>query len=535
MTNDLAAGKPGSVTLLDTTLRDGMQAEGISFSVDDKVRIARALDRIGIPYIEAGNPGSNPKDLEFFRAMARSPLSSSRLCAFGSTRRKDLKPSEDSNLLSLLMADTPAVTIFGKSWDLHAEHVLNVTLDENLAMIRDTVSFLKDRGKTVIFDAEHFFDGWKANPEYALKAVEAARAGGADVVCLCDTNGATYFTDIYDIVRNVKEEFPELELGVHTHNDTGMSVAQSLAAVDAGAAHIQGTFIGFGERCGNAPLSTIIGDLQLKRGVMCVPQDRLPLLTKTALKIAEISNVSLPSSMPYVGKSAFAHKGGMHIDGVKKVRHSFEHVPPESVGNARRYLTSEVAGRAAVLELIQSVDSSVEPNDPIVRKIVNVLKDRELEGYQYEAAEQSFELLVRRMLHKYRPYYHLDYYKVIGEQPLYGDDALPSSAVVKVHVGDEPFIAGAEGVGPVAALDGALRSALSTFYPSLNDVTLTDFKVRVLDRTTSATVRVLIESSDGDQKWTTIGVSQDIIEAAFLALSDSIEFKLLLDNVRAPY
>lgn len=532
--SNVLADSERQVTLLDSTLRDGMQAEGISFSVDDKIRIARALDRIGIPYIEAGNPGSNPKDLEFFRAIASQPLQNSKLCAFGSTRRKGIRASEDANLLSLLLAETPAVSIFGKSWDLHVEQVLCVTLEENLEMIRDTIAFLKEKGKTVIYDAEHFFDGWKANPDYAARTLQAALDGGADVACLCDTNGATYFTDIHDITADVFVHFPGFAIGVHTHNDTGMAVAQTLAAVDAGATHVQGTFIGFGERCGNANLSTIIGDLQLKRGYACIPPDAMPMLTKTAVRIAEISNVSLPSSMPYVGKSAFAHKGGMHIDGVKKVRSSFEHVPPESTGNARRYLTSEVSGKAAVLELIQSVDPAVEASDPIVRKIVNVLKERELEGYQYEAAEQSFELLIRRMLHKYRPYYKLDYYKVIGEQPL-ADMAMPSSAVVKVHVGDEPFISGAEGVGPVAALDGAFRGALSNFYPSLKEMTLTDFKVRVLDRTTSGTVRVMIESTDGNTKWTTIGVSSDIIEAAFMALSDSIEYKLMLDDVRAPY
>lgn len=537
---DPAVPMPGGkgqrqVTLLDTTLRDGMQAEGISFSVEDKVRIARALDRIGIPYIEAGNPASNPKDLEFFRAIAQKPLQNSILCAFGSTRRKDLRPSEDTNLLSLVLAETPAVTIFGKSWDLHVEKVLQVSLQDNLAMIRDTIAFLKDRGKTVIFDAEHFFDGWKANPDYAGLTLEAALEGGADVACLCDTNGATYFTDIADIVANVYLHFPGLSIGVHTHNDTGLAVAQALSAVDAGATHVQGTFIGYGERCGNCNLSTIIGDLQLKRGIEVIPEECMPLLTQTALRIAEISNVSLPSSMPYVGKSAFAHKGGMHIDGVKKIRSSFEHVPPKTVGNSRRYLTSEVSGKAAVLELVQSIDPQVEDNDPILRKIVNVLKERELAGYQYEAAEQSFELLIRRMLHKYRPYYRLDYFKVLGEQPLSGEELMPSSAVVKVHVGDDPYISGAEGVGPVAALDKALRGALSAFYPTLREMSLTDFKVRVLDRTTSATVRVLIESSDGNNKWTTVGVSSDIIEAAFLALSDSIEYKLMLDEVRAPY
>lgn len=523
---------PG-VVLLDSTLRDGMQGEGISFSVDDKIKIARALDKIGMPYIEAGNPGSNPKDLEFFRAISVMPLENSQLCAFGSTRRKDSKAEQDANLLTLLSAGTPAVSIFGKSWDLHVEKVLHATLDENLEMIRDTVAYLKEHHKYVIYDAEHFFDGWLANSTYAMKTLEAAAQGGADVLCLCDTNGGTYFTKINEITSAVVAAFDGPTIGIHTHNDTGMAVAQALAAVDAGATHVQGTFIGFGERCGNAALTTLIGDLQLKRDIQCILPDALTRLTKTALKIADISNVTLPSTMPYVGQSAFAHKGGMHIDGVKKVRASFEHVDPHAVGNTRRYLTSEVSGKAAILELIQEVDPLVEATDPIVAKIVKELKERELEGFQYEAAEQSFELLVRRMLHMYRPFYKLDYFKVIGEQPYTGD--CPSTAVIKVHVGDESLVTGAEGVGPVSALDKALRGALTNFYPSLNEMELTDFKVRVLERTTNAVVRVVIESSDGNNKWTTVGVSADIIEAALGALSDSIEYKLTLDKVRAPY
>lgn len=524
------------IDIFDSTLRDGMQAAGIAFSVDDKLKIARALDSMGIAYIEAGNPGSNPKDLEFFRLVAAKPLKHAKLCAFGSTRRKNLAPPADAGLVSLAQAGTPAVSFFGKSWDLHVEKVLGATLDENLSMIEETAAFLKEWDKEVIFDAEHFFDGYRANPEYALQTLEAAARGGCDLICLCDTNGGTYFTDIHDITAKVRSHLgSNMPLGIHTHNDTGLAVAQAMAAVDAGVTQVQGTFIGYGERCGNCNLSTIIGDLQEKRGYRCVPESLLPRLTKTALRIADVSNVSLPSSMPYVGIGAFAHKGGMHIDGVKKERRSFEHIDPERVGNSRRFLTSEVSGKATVLEAIQAVVPEITPDDPIVRKVVNVLKEREFDGYQYEAAEQSFELLIRRMLHKYRPFYQLDYYKVIGEFPL-GSQEYPSSAIIKVHVGTESRIAGAEGVGPVHSLDVALRRALQGFYPSLREMYLTDFKVRVLERseTTAAKVRVLIESTDGSTKWTTVGVSTDIMEAAFGALSDSVEYKLTIDRVKPP-
>lgn len=522
------------ITIFDSTLRDGMQAEGIAFSVEDKINIAHALDELGIPYIEAGNPGSNPKDLEFFRRIKAQPLQQAVLCAFGSTRRKGVKAAEDSNVVSLLSADTPAVSIFGKSWDLHVEKVLNATLDENLEMIEDTIAYMKSQGRTVIFDAEHFFDGYKANSEYAVKTLEAAKRGGADVLCLCETNGGAYFADVYKITKAVAAHFPGAGLGIHTHNDGGLAVANSMAAVDAGVRHVQGTFIGYGERTGNANLSTLIGDLQLKRGYQCLPADKLSLLTQTARRIADISNIWLPSSMPYVGSSAFAHKGGMHIDGVKKIRESFEHIPPDAVGNARRYLMSEVSGKATLLKKVQRIDPSVDAKSPILGELVTQLKQREFEGFQYEAAEQSFELLIRRATGKYRPFYQLDYFKIIGEQPLHDQQEFPSSAIVKVHVGEESRITGAEGDGPVHALDLALRGSLEGFYPSLKNMRLTDYKVRVLESsdTTAAKVRVLIESSDGRNTWNTVGVSTDIIEASFMALSDSIEYKLSLDEVQ---
>ena len=515
----------------DSTLRDGMQGEGIAFSVEDKLNIVRALDALGIDYIEAGNPASNPKDLEFFRRLKGEKQEHAKLCAFGSTRRKNILPEEDNNVKSLLEAETPAVSIFGKCWDLHALKVLNTTLEENLAMIKSTVAYMKRNGKHVIFDAEHFFDGHRANPEYAMSAVGAAAEGGADVLCLCDTNGGTYPTEIGEVTAKVVARFPGIQVGIHCHNDTGMAVSQTMFAVDAGARQVQGTFIGFGERCGNANLSTIIPNLELKRGYEVLGEENLKNLTQTARKVADITNIWLSSSSPYVGASAFAHKGGMHIDGVKKIRESFEHVDPGRVGNSRRYLMSEVSGKATLIKKIQRVDPSVTVKDPIVGALVDKLKQLEFEGYQFEAAEQSFELVIRRMLGKYKEYFKLEYFKIIGEQPL-KEQEYPSSAIIKVRVGDESRITGAEGDGPVHALDLALRNALKGFYPSLESMRLADYKVRVLESsaTTAAKVRVLIESTDGRNTWNTVGVSTDIIEASFLALTDSIEYKLTLEE-----
>lgn len=519
------------ITVFDSTLRDGMQGEGIAFSVEDKVNIAKALDELGVAYIEAGNPGSNPKDLEFFKRIKNETFQNAKLCAFGSTRRKNISAKDDANVVSLLEADAPAVSIFGKCWDLHVTEVIHTTLEENLNMIRDTVSYMKQNGKYVVFDAEHFFDGYKNNAQFAIDALCAAHEGGADVLCLCDTNGGTYPTDIYDVTKIVVEKFADVEVGIHCHNDTGMAVAQSMAAVDAGARQVQGTFVGYGERCGNANLSTLIGNLELKRGYHCIGQDHMGMLTEIARRIADISNIWLASSMPYVGASAFAHKGGMHIDGVNKISRSFEHVSPEVVGNHRRFLMSEVSGKATLIKKIQRVIPDIDAKAPVVGEILQKLKQLEFEGYQFEAAEQSFYLLIRRMLQKQRPYFKLEYFKTIGEQPLRNTE-FPASAIVKVKVGEETRITGAEGDGPVHALDLALRSALAGFYPALSNMHLIDYKVRVLESsdTTAAKVRVLIESTDGKNTWNTVGVSTDIIEASFLALSDSIEYKLTLDE-----
>lgn len=520
------------IYLLDSTLRDGMQAEGIAFSVEDKLKIAHALDELGVTYIEAGNPGSNPKDYEFFKRIKEEPLKTSKLCAFGSTRRKDGKASEDANLNALLSADTPACTVFGKSWLLHVEKVINTTPEENLAMIKDTVAFLTGHGKTVIFDAEHFFDGYADDENYALKTLGAARDGGAKVLCLCDTRGGFMPWDIKRVTEKVIEEFPDVEIGIHCHNDTGMAVAQSIAAVTAGAVHVQGTLTGFGERCGNANLSTIIGDLQILDDYELIPADKLNLLAPTARRIDDIANIFLPANMPFVGAGAFAHKGGMHVDGVKKISRSFELLEPETVGNKRRYLMSEVSGKATVEKAVERALPGLLANDELLRKIVDALKQREFEGYQYESAEQSLELLVRDIIGLQKQYYKLEYFKIIGEQPL-TEEALPASAIVKVSVDGKSQIAGSEGNGPVNALDIALKSALSGFYPSLETVRLKDFKVRVIESsdTTAAKVRVLIESTDSQASWSTVGVSNDIIEASFIALSDSILYKLTMDDL----
>ncbi|MEA4854515.1 MAG: citramalate synthase [Christensenella sp.] len=519
------------IDTFDSTLRDGMQGEGIAFSVEDKLNIVRALDSLGIDFIEAGNPGSNPKDLEFFRRLRGNAPAHAKLCAFGSTRRKGIRPEDDGNVNSLLEADTPAVAIFGKAWDLHVDKVIHATLQENLEMIESTVAYMKRHGKYVVFDAEHFFDGYAANAAYAMQALCAAHKGGADVLCLCDTNGAAFPTAVQRITAEVAAAFPDVKIGIHCHNDMGMAVAQTMLAVEAGARQVQGTFIGYGERCGNANLSTVIPNLELKCGYDLIGAENMKRLTETARRIADISNIWLPASSPYVGASAFAHKGGMHIDGVKKIRKSFEHVSPETVGNNRRFLMSEVSGKATLLKKIQRIDPSVTAADPVVGELVDRLKQLEFEGYQFEAAEQSFELVIRRLLGKYKKYFELEYFKIIGEQPLYNQE-YPSSAIIKVKVGEESRVTGAEGDGPVHAIDLALRKALKGFYPSLEKMSLVDYKVRVLESsaTTAAKVRVLIESTDGKNAWNTVGVSTDIIEASFRALADSIEYKLTLDE-----
>lgn len=521
------------IEILDSTLRDGAQGEGISFSVQDKLKVLKSLDELGIDLVEAGNPGSNPKDLEFFRQAKGLKLNHSRLAAFGSTRRRGMKVEDDDNVKNLLTADTPVVVIFGKSWDFHVTDIIKTTKKENLAMIEDTVAFFVGKGKEVVFDAEHFYDGYKASPEYALQCVEAGLRGGACSAVLCDTNGGSLPKFIFDATSDVVKKFPDAVIGVHCHNDSGFAEANSVMAIDAGARHLQGTLAGFGERCGNANLSTLIANLQLKNQCRCVPDESLALLTPMVRRVAEIANISLPTGMPYVGKSAFAHKGGMHIDGVSKNTSSFEHVDPDLVGNERRFLMSEVAGRSMILKRIQRISPSLDKDSPETKEIMEELKNMEMVGYQFEGAESSFELVIRKHLGKYRPFFELDHFRIIGDQPA-EDKNISNSAILKIKVDGTEEITAAQGDGPVNALDKALRKALEVFYPELKKVHLTDYKVRVLDskQATAARVRVLIESADETDSWTTVGVSTDIIEASWIALRDSIEFKLLREIER---
>ncbi len=517
--------------LLDTTLRDGAQAEGISFSVRDKLAVVETLDGLGIPLIEAGNPGSNPKELEFFAAVRGLPLAQAQLAAFGATCRPGLAPADDPQVASLIAAGMPVVVVFGKSWDLHVREVLRTTLDENLRIIRDTVAYCRAHATRVIYDAEHFFDGWKHNPQYALQTVAAAAAAGADVVCLCDTNGGTFPEEVAAATAAVAAQTGTgVAVGIHAHNDSGLAVANSLAAVRAGATHIQGTLAGFGERCGNTNLATVLANLQLKAGYACLPDSALAELTAAVRRIAEIANIILPEDLPYVGRKAFAHKAGMHMDGVRKCSESFEHVAPERVGNTRRFLISEVAGRSAVLERIRHVAPAVQKGDPVVDEVVRRLKALENEGYQFEGAEGSFELLVRKALGTFRPLFELDHYRILSERPAPGDQC--AAVLIKVRVDGHEEVAAAEGDGPVNALDRGLRKALERFYPRLAEVRLSDYKVRVLDgnAATASKVRVLIESTDGRTIWTTVGVSSDILEASWIALVDSIEYKLTRDR-----
>ncbi|MBQ6780081.1 MAG: citramalate synthase [Treponema sp.] len=522
------------IVILDSTLRDGSQGEGISYSVQDKIHIVRALDDLGVAYIEAGNPGSNPKDMEFFSEAKRLELKHAKLVAFGSTRRKDASCAEDANLQSLLAAETDTVVIFGKSWDFQVTDILHATLEENLDMIRDTVSYLTKRGRNVIYDAEHFFSGYQANSDYAMKTLRAAVEGGATTLCLCETKGGCMIEDCSRITSAVVHEFgAACSVGIHTHNDSGLAVANSLVAVSAGATHVQGVLLGFGERTGNANLSTIIADLQLKMGYDCIPAENIKQLTPICKRVSEITNIALDAGMPYVGGNAFAHKAGMHIDAVIKNPAAYEHITPESVGNERVFLMSEVAGRSLILEKIQKFDPTITKNSPIVAEVVKTVKELEHKGYQFEGADGSFELLVRKSIGKYQPFFKLHYYKTSGEIPLV-DKNLYAFAQLKLEVEGHIELAAGEGMGPVNALDRALRTALKPSYPAVEQIRLTDYKVRVLDgkSATAARVRVLIESSDGTDTWTTIGVSYDVVEASWMALVDSFEYKLIKDVER---
>jgi 2-isopropylmalate synthase len=514
------------VIAYDSTLRDGAQAQGVSFTVEDKLKVVQKLDDLGVGYIEAGNPSSNPKDLAFFERVASLKLKHAKIIAFGSTRKIGIKAADDRNLKSLLSANTQAVAIFGKSWDYQVTDILRTTLAENLAMISDTIAYLKQQGKEVVFDAEHFFDGYKANPDYAMQTLKAATDAGADVLCLCDTNGGTFPEEVFQLTQKVIESF-DTQVGIHCHNDCEMAVANSIAAVKAGAVQVQGTINGIGERCGNANLSSIIPNIQLKLGMDCIPASQMHNLTNVSKFVNEIAGVPFNEKAPYVGGDAFSHKGGMHIDAVNKNPVSYEHINPIVVGNERHTLVSEVAGRSALLAKLQMIDPALTKESEDTKRVLEHLKLLEHEGYQFENAEDSFDVRVRKLLGKSQTYFKLEKYNITINEPSLG--GRNSKAIVSFLVNNQMVNAEAEGDGPVDALDKAMRNALRDTYPAIKEMKLTDYKVRVLDSNlaTAAKVRVMIESSDEETSWNTIGVSTDITEASWIALQDAIEYKLM--------
>jgi len=516
-----------NVELYDTTLRDGAQTEGISYSVQDKLRIIEKLDALGVHTIEGGWPGSNPKDGEFFRRAKRLRLTRARLAAFGSTRRA-ATAARDPNLQALLRAQTQIVTIFGKSWDLHVHDVLKISLEENLKVIEESVAFLKRRGLRVIYDAEHFVDGYRDNPSYALKTVTVAREAGADTVVLCDTNGGGLPSDITAAVQAVQASL-QAPLGIHTHNDGDLAVANALAAVQVGCTQVQGTINGYGERCGNANLVSLIALLKLKLGVDCLPDAKLRELTETSRYVAEVSNMAQHMHQPFVGSAAFAHKGGVHVNAVLKNPRTYEHMDPSAVGNQRRVLVSELSGRSSLVFKAKDLALDLSKETPQAKRLLRLLQGLEHRGYHFEAAEGSLELLLKRQLKRLTPFFTLEGFRVIMEKR---DHRLTSEAMIKLRVKGVVEQTAAEGDGPVNALDNAIRKALRRFYPTLSQMHLTDFKVRVLDEKagTAAKVRVLIQSQDERDSWGTVGVSENIIEASWQALVDSIEYKLLKDQ-----
>ncbi len=521
------------VQLYDTTLRDGSQMEGISFSVEDKVRVAKKLDELGVHWIEGGFPGSNPKDAEFFRRIKGLTFKHAQISAFGGTRKPGLTCETDANIQSLVAAETPGVTLVGKASLYQVEHVLETSPEENLAMISDSVAYFKAMGKQVFFDAEHFFDGFHSDREYSLQALRAAARAGADVLVLCDTNGGMITPRLLEAIEAVKRALPGVRLGIHCHNDTGLAVANSLAAVEAGVYQVQGCVNGYGERCGNADLLTIIANLKLKMGIDCVSDDQLRRLTEVAHYVAELANMAPNPQAPYVGASAFAHKAGYHVAGIIKDERSYQHIDPALVGNHSRVLVSELAGQRNLRMKLEELGIAYPFTDEEIRRLLAVVKERESQGFQYEGAEASFELLVRRQLPGYRPPFELEDFVIVerrhGRPGANDGKEMLAEAMVKVRVDGVLRHTAAEGNGPVNALDLALREALLGFYPELERVKLVDYKVRILDSqaATAAGVRVLISSTDGTRYWTTVGSSTDIIEASWLALADALEYALV--------
>ncbi|MEJ2219783.1 MAG: citramalate synthase [Desulfobacterales bacterium] len=524
------------ILLYDTTLRDGTQGENVTFSADEKLNIAMRLDDIGIHFIEGGWPGSNPRDVAFFKLAKRVNFKHARLASFGSTRKPGIRPDRDDNLNALLETETPAVTIFGKSWDLHVEKIMNNTLQENLSMINDSVAFLKQHGREVIYDAEHFFDGYKENRDYALQSLAAALDGGADFIVLCDTNGGTLPFELESIIAEVQQHLDSIstgppqngsvKLGIHSHNDCGMAVANSITAVQNGIVMVHGTVNGYGERCGNADLTSIIPILSIKMNRECVSQENLKKITTLSRYVSETANLVPLNSRPFVGKSAFAHKGGIHVSAIMKAPRAYEHMDPTMVGNNRRVLVSDLSGKSNVEYKAKELGVELGKNGFDSRQIASEIKQMEQEGYQFDTADGTFKILLEKFTDQFKPHFSLESFRVTIEKDK--DQPCSAHATIKISVGDKKEITAGEGYGPVSALDNALRKALDKFYPDLDTMRLVDFKVRVIDGTrgTAAKVRVLIESRDQHEIWSTMGVSEDIIEASWQALADSFQFKL---------
>ncbi len=518
------------IHLYDTTLRDGTQAEDVSFLVADKIRIAEKLDELGIHYLEGGWPGSNPKDISFFKEIKKVRLKQVKIAAFGSTRRAKTTPDKDNNIRTLIQAEPDAVTIFGKTWDFHVREALRIALEENLDLINDSLAYLKQHVKEVIYDAEHFFDGYKANPDYALKTLRAAEAAGVDCIVLCDTNGGTLPHEIPAIMERVRATVGT-PLGIHAHNDSECAVANSLMAVECGAVHVQGTINGFGERCGNANLCSIIPALRLKLAKECISDEQLRSLRTVSRTIYEMANLIPNKHQPYVGNSAFAHKGGVHVSAIQRHPETYEHLRPEKVGNVTRVLISDLSGRSNILAKAEQFNINLDSKDPVTQEILENIKDLENKGYQFEGAEASFELLMRRALGTMRHFFSVIGFRVIDSKR-HEDEKPQSEATIQIKVGGRIEHTAAEGNGPVNALDNALRKALENFYPQLREMKLLDYKVRVLPagKGTSSVTRVLIESGDKASRWGTVGVSDNIIDASYHALIDALQYKLVKDH-----
>ncbi|MBP5975556.1 citramalate synthase [Brasilonema sp. CT11] len=528
----MTANSSHQLWIYDTTLRDGTQREGLSVSIEDKLRIARRLDQLGIPFIEGGWPGANPKDVQFFWHLQEEPLQQAEIVAFCYTRRPQKTAADDPMLQAILAAGTRWVTIVGKSWDLHVTEGLRTTLTENLAMIQDTIEYLRSQGRRVVYDAEHWFDGYKQNPDYALQTLHTAISAGAEWIALCDTNGGTLPHEMTQIVTDVVKSVPgETQLGIHTHNDSDTAVANALAAVMAGVKMVQGTINGYGERCGNANLCSLIPNLQLKLGYTCIQDSQLSELTQTSRFVSEVVNLAPDEHAAFVGRSAFAHKGGLHVSAVERNPLTYEHIQPEQVGNHRRIVISEQSGISNVLAKARTFGIELDKNNPATGQILQRLKALESEGYQFEAADASFELLMREALGRRQSFFEIKGFQVHCDL-VEGKQTTNAVATIKVAVKNKDILEAADGNGPVAALDAALRKALRNFYPQIAEFELTDYKVRILNghTGTAAKTRVLVESRNSHQRWTTVGVSTNILEASYQAVVEGLEYGLLLHS-----